>query len=103
MKIRNWHIGRNDSKLCGIADGQIIAQFKAKLGLAGQNSLVLNAITEKGVKQWSTEQELNEMKGHLFGFIRSRFGREMLDAHKLAMAERLKIGGMTPGGSQTPR
>jgi len=101
MKIGNWHVGPNDSKLYGIRDGQIIARFKSSLSEKKENKLLLVGITEKGERVWSLEEELKEMRGHLCGLIRSRYGREMLDARKLALAEMFKLGGIGGRGSST--
>jgi len=94
MRIRGWHIGRNDSRLHGISDGHVLEQFNLSLQEKKKNELVLVGVTAKGERVWSLEEELREMRGHLFGLIRSRYGREMLDARKLAMAERFGLGGM---------
>ena len=52
----------------------------------------LVGLTTEGTKVWTLEQELAEMRGHFFGFIRSIYGREMLDAHKTAMLEDMRLG-----------
>lgn len=92
MKIRGWHVGRNDTHIGGIPDSQVIEEFVCGLDLAERNSLRLVGITGKGERVWTLQQELKEMKGHLFGLIRSKYGREMLDARKLSILEDMRLG-----------
>lgn len=99
MKIGNWYIGPNDSKLHGISDGEILENFQHSLQEKRENALKLVGITEEGSRVWSLEEELKEMKGHLLGLIRSKYGREMLDARKLALGEDRRLGFGSPTGS----
>jgi len=53
--------------------------------------LTLYGIAEGSTLIWTMEEELKEMKGTGRGLIRSVRGREMLEAHKLAIAEEMKL------------
>jgi len=92
MKIRSWYVGRNDSKIGGIPDSQVLEEFACAKVLAEKNSLRLVGITATGARIWTLDQELKEMKGHLFGLVRSKYGREMLDARKAAILESVRLG-----------
>jgi len=92
MKIGNWIVGPNDSKLHGISDKEILQAFQLSLRERKENELTLVGVTRKAARTWTLEEELKEMKGHLFGLFRSKYGREMLDARKLAVMEDRRLG-----------
>jgi hypothetical protein len=92
VRVGNLILGDRDKRLYGITDQQIIQSFELGLELKARNAMTLVAITDKSKLTWTLDQELKEMKGHLRGLIRSRYGREMLDARKLARYENIKLG-----------
>jgi len=92
MRIGNWILGDRDSRLHGISDKEILQVFQLSLGEKKENSLTLVGVTGKGSRTWSLEEELREMRGHFFGLVRSRYGREMLDARKMALNENRRLG-----------
>ena len=83
VKVGSWHVGPNDSKLKGVSDQEVLKLFRMQLVIEGNSKLTLVGLTLKGQKTWTRQGELKEMQGHLRGFIRSKYGREMLDARKL--------------------
>jgi len=87
MKVGKWIIGRNGNRNYGIDDKTVIQMTthrKTQLSSMGCNKeMRLVGITGKGQKVWTLDQELKEMKGHLGGLFRTKYGREMLDARKM--------------------
>ena len=75
-----------------ITDKAVIERFQNHLSDFGNSDVKLVGLTAEGTKVWTLEQELAEMRGHFFGFVRSIYGREMLDAHKTAMLEDMRLG-----------
>ena len=92
MKAGKWIIGNRNSNGYGISDKAVIQRFQGSLPQFGNSDVKLVGLTADGPKVWTLAQELAEMKGHLFGFIRSTYGREMLDARKLSMLEDMRLG-----------
>lgn len=91
MKIGTWHVGPNDSKLHGISDTRVLDVATLSLARKAKNSMILVGLTLEGTRTWSLEGELKEMKGYLRGMIRSKHGREMLDARKMNIAYDLRL------------
>jgi hypothetical protein len=92
MRLGKWIIADHDSHVNNISDSKVIEHVEQRFAEMKVNNMTLIAITPEGQKTWTPERELAEMKGHLNGFIRSKYGREMLDAHKLALAQDIKLG-----------
>ena len=92
MKVGKWVIGSRNSNGYGITDKAVIERFQERLPQFGNSNVKLVGLTTEGTKVWTLEQELAEMRGHFFGFIRSVYGREMLDARKTAMLEDMRLG-----------
>jgi len=91
MKIGTWHIGPNDTYRKGISDQEVLQAFQLELSQPNEKPMTLVGLTLEGTKTWTKTQELKEMKGHLRGMLRSKYGREMLDARKLNMAFRSQV------------
>lgn len=92
MKVGKWVVGSRNSNGYGIPDKTVIQKFQQRLPQFGNSNVRLVGLTSEGTKVWTLEEELSEMKGHLFGFVRSVYGREMIDARKLAMLEDMRLG-----------
>ena len=92
MRLGKWIIADRDSRLGNVTDEQAISRVTAQSFSNSENQLRLVAITPEGEKVWTLEQEIKEMRGHLWGFLRTRYGRDMLDAHKLAILEDIRLG-----------
>jgi len=92
VKVGKWIIEKGTSDSFGIPDESAIERVQSSVQQFGNNQMKLVGITEEGCKVWTLEEEIKEMKGHFFGLIRTVHGREMLDAHKMAILEDLKLG-----------
>jgi len=88
-------VGDRGKDLQGVTDHDAIRRVQQHLNHLGTTDIKLVAIGPDLTQHaWTLQEELAEMKGHLYGFIRSKYGREMLEAHKLAIVEDFKVGGI---------
>jgi hypothetical protein len=92
VRLGKWIIADRDSHVGNISDAQAISRASSQSFNSNDKNMRLVAITPEGEKVWTLEEEIKEMRGHLRGFIRSKYGREMLDAHKLAIAHDIQRG-----------
>jgi hypothetical protein len=91
LKVGKWIIGSSNSESFGIPDKAVIEKQKVQVTVCLDTDRRLVGLTAEGTKVWTLEQEFKEMKGHLGGRIRSIYGREMLDAKKMAILEDMKL------------
>ena len=92
MRLGKWIIADRDSRLGNVTDEQAISRVSSQSFNGNDKNMRLVAIAPNGPLVWTLAEEIKEMRGHLWGFIRSRYGRDMLDAHKLAILEDIRLG-----------
>ena len=92
MRVGKWVLGRGNNHDFGVTDNSALLRVTSSVQNFGDTETKLVGLTKDGVKVWTLEEEIREMKGYLFGFIHTIHGREMLDAHKMAILEDMKLG-----------
>lgn len=86
VQVGKWILGDRDTNFKGVSDKEVLQLFQLELSQPNEKPMVLVGLTLEGPKTWTKQGELKEMQGHLRGLIRSKYGREMLDARKLNIA-----------------
>jgi hypothetical protein len=69
-----------------IPDELAIQRVEAMALQFSSNQMKLVAVTKDGTKEWTLAEEIAEMKAH------TTYGMEMLQVHKMAILEDLKLG-----------